>query len=88
MIRRGRLAWEVDARMETEDFEEETGLDLELEDHDVDTLGGVAFALAGRVPLRGEILPHPSGVDLEILESDVRRIQRLIVRQPAAESTS
>jgi CBS domain containing-hemolysin-like protein len=88
LIRRGRLAWEVDARMETDDFAEESGLQLELEDHDVDTLGGVAFALAGRVPLRGEVLPHPSGVDLEILESDVRRIHRLVVRQPAAEPTS
>ena len=88
LVRRGRLAWEVDARMETEDFAQETGLELELEDHDVDTLGGVAFALAGRVPLRGEVLPHPKGVDLEILESDVRRIQRLVVRQPASERTS
>jgi CBS domain containing-hemolysin-like protein len=88
LIRRGRLAWEVDARMETDDFAEETGLQLELEDHDVDTLGGVAFALAGRVPLRGEVLPHPGGVDLEILESDVRRIQRLVVRQPASEPKS
>ncbi|MEC7288994.1 MAG: hemolysin family protein [Pseudomonadota bacterium] len=85
LVRRGRLAWEVDARMETEDFEEETGLQLELEDHDVDTLGGVAFALAGRVPLRGEVLPHPIGVDIEILDSDARRIHRLVVRQPASE---
>ncbi|MEL7540769.1 MAG: hemolysin family protein [Pseudomonadota bacterium] len=88
LVRRGRLAWEVDARMETDDFAEETGLELELEDHDVDTLGGVAFALAGRVPLRGEVLPHPKGVDLEILESDVRRIQRLVVRQPASEQNT
>ena len=88
LVRRGRLAWEVDARMETDDFAEETGLELELEDHDVDTLGGVAFALAGRVPLRGEVLTHPKGVDLEILESDVRRIQSLVVRQPATEQSS
>lgn len=87
LVRRGRLAWEVDARMETDDFAEETGLELELEDHDVDTLGGVAFALAGRVPIRGEVLPHPKGVDLEILESDVRRIHRIVVRQPASEQT-
>lgn len=85
LVRRGRLAWEVDARMETDDFAEETGLELELDEHDVDTLGGVAFALAGRVPLRGEVLPHPKGVDLEILDSDVRRIHRLVVRQPASE---
>ncbi len=86
LVRRGRQAWEVDARMETEDFAEETGFELELEGHDVDTLGGVAFALAGRVPLRGEVLPHPNGVELEILESDVRRIHRLVVRQTRSES--
>ena len=85
LVRRGRLAWEVDARMQTNDFAEETGLNLELEGHDVDTLGGVAFALAGRVPLRGEVLPHPTDVDIEILDSDVRRIHRLVVRQPATE---
>ncbi|MEM6652595.1 MAG: hemolysin family protein [Pseudomonadota bacterium] len=85
LVRRGRLAWEVDARMQTNDFAEETGLNLELEGHDVDTLGGVAFALAGRVPLRGEVLPHPNDVDIEILDSDVRRIHRLVVRQPTTE---
>jgi CBS domain containing-hemolysin-like protein len=81
LIRRGRRAWEVDARMETEDFEQETGLHIALDDHEVDTLGGIAFALAGRVPLRGEVLRHPAGIDIEILEADARRIQRLILRQ-------
>ena len=85
LIRRGRHAWEVDARMETDDFLQETGLELALEDHEVDTLGGIAFALSGRVPLRGEVLPHPSGVDIEIMDADARRIHRLIVRQPAPE---
>ena len=83
LVRRGRLAWEVDARMGIDDFGQETDLDLDLEDHEVDSLGGVAFALAGRVPIRGEILPHPCGVDIEILDSDARRIHRLIVRKPA-----
>ena len=84
LIRRGRRAWEVDARMETEDFEKETGLSMALEDHEVDTLGGVAFALAGRVPLRGEVLRHPAGIDIEIMEADARRIQMLILRQSVA----
>lgn len=84
LVRRGRLAWEVDARMEVEDFEQETGLNLILEDHEVDTLGGVAFALAGRIPLRSEILRHPGGADIEILEADSRKIQRLIVRSKPA----
>lgn len=83
LVRRGRLAWEVDARMGIDDFGQEAELDLDLEDHEVDSLGGVAFALAGRVPIRGEILPHPCGVDIEILDSDARRIHRLIVRKPA-----
>ena len=47
LVRRGRMAWEVDARMETEDFCEETEWNLDMEEHEVDTLGGVAFALAG-----------------------------------------
>jgi len=88
LVRRGRSVWEADARMGIDDFSQETSLDLDLEDHEVDSLGGVAFALAGRVPLRGEILPHPCGADIEILESDARRIHRLIVRRPAISQES
>lgn len=85
LVRRGRNAWEVDARLEIEDFQEEVGLDLSLPDHEVDTLGGVAFALAGRVPVRGEVLPHPHGAEVEILDADARRINRLVVRKLAQE---
>ncbi len=83
VVRRGRHAWEVDARMEISDFEEKTGLDLDLveQDVEVDTLGGVAFALAGKVPLRGEVLRHPVGADIEILDGDARRIDRLVIRK-------
>lgn len=87
VVRRGRHAWEVDARMEISDFEEKTGLDLDLAQHDVevDTLGGVAFALAGKVPLRGEVLRHPAGADIEILDGDARRVERLVIRKLASE---
>ena len=77
IVRRGRLAWEVDARMETEDFAEETGLELELEDHDVDTLGGLAVTMAGHVPVRGEVLRGIPGFEVRVLEADPRRIRRL-----------
>ena len=83
MLRRcGQNVWEVDARMEIEDFATEAGLDLALSDFEdeIDTLGGVAFALAGRVPERGEVLSHPSGADIEILDSDGRRIRRVRLR--------
>jgi CBS domain containing-hemolysin-like protein len=83
-VRRSARIWEVDARTEIQDFAEETGIDLELnqEDSEFDTLGGIAYALAGRVPLRGEVLRHPSGVEIEVLDADARRIRRLRVRTP------
>ncbi len=78
----GDNVWEADARMEIEDFANEAGVNLalpEFED-DIDTLGGLAFALAGRVPERGEVLSHPCGTDIEILDSDGRRIRRIRLR--------
>lgn len=83
-MRRSARIWDADARTEIEDFAEETGLDLGLAENDaeIDTLGGVAFALAGKVPLRGEILCHPSGVEFEILDCDARRIRRIRLRLP------
>ena len=44
---------------------------------DVDTLGGLIATLAGRVPVRGEIVAHSSGLEFEILDADPRRIKRL-----------
>jgi len=83
-IRRSARVWEADARTEIDHFAEETGVDLGLADSDaeIDTLGGVAVALAGKVPLRGEILRHPCGAELEIMEADTRRIRRLRLRLP------
>ena len=80
MLRRcGRNVWEADARMEIEAFAEQVGMNLALPEFEdeIDTLGGVAFALAGRVPERGEVLSHPTGADIEIMDSDGRRIRRL-----------
>jgi CBS domain containing-hemolysin-like protein len=75
----------ADARTELEDFRERAGIDLRVEDlsEEVDTLGGLAAALIGRLPQRGEIVPHPSGYEFEILEADPRRIKRIQVRPPA-----
>ena len=82
---KGIGVWEADARIEIIDFTETTGIDLALPDYEdeIDTLGGIVFALAGRVPQRGEILRHPNGIDFEVLDADPRRIQRLRLRCPA-----
>jgi len=76
--------WEADARMDLDDFREQTGLDLEPDDpnEEVDTLGGLVAALLGRLPQRGEIVRHPSGLELQVLEADPRRVKRLGLRQP------
>ncbi|MEW5704074.1 MAG: hemolysin family protein [Pseudomonadota bacterium] len=75
----------ADARVELETFEARIGRRLLVdEDEDIDTLGGLVFYLAGRVPARGEIIHHPSGIEFEILEADARRIRRLRVRNLSA----
>ncbi len=71
----------ADARLEIREFEEKTGLDLTPDDweEDVDTLGGLVFSLLGRVPQRGEVIRHPSGVELQVVDADPRRVKRLRV---------
>ena len=72
----------ADARLPIEAFEEQHGTPLRHNgDHEeVDTLGGLVFTLAGRVPRRGEVIPHPVGLEFEVLDADPRRIKRLRVR--------
>jgi len=72
----------ADARLPIETFEEQHGTRLRHngDDEEVDTLGGLVFTLAGRVPRRGEVIPHPGGLEFEVLDADPRRIKRLRVR--------
>lgn len=82
-------AFVADARIGLDDFKEETGLALALEDEeaeDIDTLGGLVIYLLGRVPPRGEIVTHPAGYEFEVLEADPRRVKRLRIRPIAAEA--
>lgn len=70
-----------------EDFEHEVGQALtasdEIDEEEIDTLGGLVFMLAGRVPDRGEVIVHPEGAEFEVIDADPRRIKRLRVRLPA-----
>ncbi len=73
----------ADARAEIAEFEERCGavLSAEEREEDIDTLGGLVFYLADRVPTRGELIHHPhSGITFEVLEADPRRIKRLRLR--------
>lgn len=86
VVERAEGVWEVDARAPVEAFEERVGKVLSDEERaaDVDTVGGLVFTLAGRVPARGEIVTHPSGLEFRVLDADARRIRRLRVRRPGA----
>jgi magnesium and cobalt transporter len=70
-----------------EEIEAALGLALRggEEDEEIDTLGGLVFLRSGRVPARGEVIGHESGVQFEIVDADPRRIKRLRVRLPSAE---
>ena len=72
------------AKTPLDEFEAEVGLSLtshdDVDEEEIDTLGGLVFMLAGRVPARGEVVPHPDGPDFEVIDADPRRIKRLRVR--------
>jgi magnesium and cobalt transporter len=74
----------VEAKAPLDEFEAEIGMPLteheEIDEEEIDTLGGLVFMLAGHVPARGEVIQHPEGPEFEVVEADPRRIKRLRVR--------
>jgi magnesium and cobalt transporter len=82
--------YDADARLDLEDLRTKTGVDLVPTEgeEEVDTLGGLVASLAGRLPIRGEIISHPSGYEFEVLEADPRRIKRLRLRPPTPSGDS
>ncbi len=89
------------AKTPLDEFQAEIGVDLtateDVDAEEIDTLGGLVFVLAGHVPARGEMVPHPDGPEFEVVDADPRRIKRLRVRlsgparveteQPVGEAT-
>ena len=76
-------AWLAQARTDIDELEDATGRRLVPEgaDEEPDTLGGLVFLLAGRVPARGELVPHPeAGAEIEVVDADPRRVKRLRLR--------
>jgi CBS domain containing-hemolysin-like protein len=72
----------ADARTPIGVLEEHQGTRLRPigDQEEVGTLGGLVSSLAGRVPKRGEVILHPSGIEFEVLDADPRRVKRLRVR--------
>ncbi len=79
---------DMDARAPVETLAEHfSGVLNEEEQEDIDTVGGLVVSVAGRVPIRGELIAHPAGLEFEILEADPRRLKRLRVRRPGHAAT-
>jgi magnesium and cobalt transporter len=76
-------SFDIDARLPVEEFEARLGpvLTESEREADIDTVGGLVFTLAGRVPSRGEVIGHPSHIEFRVLDADARNIRRLRVRR-------
>src|SRR6185437_4640250 len=87
VVERADGTLDVNARLPVEEFETRMGpvLSEDERDADIDTVGGLVFTLAGRVPTKGEVISHPSGIEFRVLDADPRRIRRLRVRRAAEE---
>ena len=74
-------------RTPVSELEEHLGLKLLTpdEEEDIDTLGGLVFSIGGRVPARGELVRHVSGIEFEILDADPRRVKKLKIHLPKAD---
>lgn len=71
----------ADGRVALSDFEDRFGEVFSDEEREtIDTLGGLVASLAGRMPSRGELVRHPSGLEFEVTDSDPRLVRRLRVR--------
>jgi CBS domain containing-hemolysin-like protein len=81
IINDSKLGLVASARTPVKELEEHLGVKLlkPEEEEEIDTLGGLVFALVSRVPARGELVPHPSGIEFEVLDADPRRVKKLKV---------
>lgn len=79
----------ADGRLSIEDFESHFGDVLtDEEQEEIDTLGGLVMALAGRIPVRGEVLQHSCGLEFAVLEADPRRVLKVLIRKTPSTPSS
>lgn len=84
VIRETPASYLANARAPLSELEKALGFALtdKEEDEEIDTLGGLVFLLSGRVPVRGEVITHPSGLEFEVIDAEPRRVRRLRVHLP------
>jgi CBS domain containing-hemolysin-like protein len=79
VVRQADGSFIADARAGLEDVVATVGPEFDLGEaaDDVDTLSGYVVTLAGRVPLRGEVVPGPAPFEIEVLDADPRRVKKV-----------
>jgi CBS domain containing-hemolysin-like protein len=81
LVQRPDGSFDADARAVLEELQDVLKPIIgEEEWEDSQTLGGLVVDLAGRVPIRGELITHSSGIEFQILDADPRRLKRVRVR--------
>ena len=74
--------FESNARLPIVELEKILQIKLSNEGDDTDTIGGLVVSIAGRVPQRGEIIKHESGMVFTIIDADPRRIKTIKISLP------
>jgi CBS domain containing-hemolysin-like protein len=71
------------ARAEIGEVEGVIGPDFDPGEHgeDVDTIGGLVFALAGHVPVKGEIVGGIKNFEFEVIQADSRQVRRIKIKR-------
>ena len=84
LIKSSLNSFEASARIEIDELQKVTNVEFlnSYDNEDVDTLGGLIFSIAGRVPQRGEIIKHTSGTTFEIKDADPMKIKSVKITTP------
>jgi CBS domain containing-hemolysin-like protein len=79
VVREPDGSYVADARAPLEEVTKAIGVAFDVGDaaEEVDTIGGYLMSQVGRLPLRGELVPGPEGFEIEVLDSDPRRIKKV-----------
>ena len=83
VVRQHDGSFVADARASLDDVTAAVGVEFDVGDaaEEVDTIGGYLMAQVGRLPLRGELVPGPQGFEIEVLDSDPRRIKKVRIHR-------
>ncbi len=80
----------ADARAPLEDVVAAVGPEFDVGDigDEVDTLGGYVMTRAGRLPTRGQVVPGPGDFEIEVLDSDPRRLKKVRITRGASDRSA